>query len=147
MIKWTLNCITVLLVLFFLFLSSTELLRFYYWNINNCYKNFSFLFLFFLYATMTLVYVMKEIFQKIWFISFWWLAPPLLFFKIVFHSVQLGIPLISSLRNIYLRHAVFSFYNGMHCPSISIRTFITSYIWFLKLELTTYFLLKHLCCL
>ena len=34
--------------------------------------------------------------------------PPLLCFcKIVFHSVQLRIPLISSLRNIYLRHAVY----------------------------------------
>ena len=41
-------------------------------------------------------------------ISFWWLVPPLLCFcKIVFHSVQLRIPLISSLRNIYLRHAVY----------------------------------------
>ena len=71
---------------------------------------FSFLFLFFLYATMTLVYVMIEIFQKIQFISisFWWLVPPL-FFKIVFHSVKLRIPLISSLRNIYLCHAVFNF--------------------------------------
>ena len=71
---------------------------------------FSFLFLFFLYATMTLGYVIIETFQKIQFIFLFlfddWRRLYYVFLK-MFHSVQ--IPLISSLRNIYLRHAVFNF--------------------------------------
>ena len=73
---------------------------------------FSFLFLFFLYATMTLVYVMIEIFQKIQFISLFLLDDwhhLYYVFKNSVPSVQLKISLISSLRNIYLCHAVFNF--------------------------------------
>ena len=38
----------------------------------------------------------------------------IMFFKIVFHRVQLRIPLIPSLRNIYLRHAVFNIHYVIH---------------------------------
>ena len=144
MIKWTLSCITLsVLVLFFLFFSCTELLKFYE-KLIIVIKNgflFSFLFLFFLYATMTLVYVTIEICQKIQLISLFLMTGItfIMFFKIGFHSGQLRIPLRSSLRNIYVMlYSVFQ--NGMYCPSISIwktafqRTFITSYIWFLKVE-------------
>ena len=75
---------------------------------------------------MTLVYVMIEIFQEIKFIFLFlfddWCHLYYLF-KIVFHIVQLRIPLISSLRNSHLHHAVFNFENGMHCPYISRNSF------------------------
>ena len=82
---------------------------------------FSILFLFFLYAKMMLVYVMIEIFRKIQFISFWWLVPFIMFFKIAFNSLWMGISLISSLSNIYLRNIAFDFWNGIQCPSIFTR--------------------------
>ena len=56
----------------FLFFSCAELLRFYYWNINNCYKKYFLIFVPFLILSLCqndVVYVMIEIFQKIQFIS------------------------------------------------------------------------------
>ena len=92
-------------------------LRYIYWLIyfNICYKKCFLIFVLFLILSLCHDDVSLGNDRNLskdtihFSISFWWLVPPLLFFKIVFHSVQLRIPLISSLRNIYLRHAVFNF--------------------------------------
>ena len=94
---------------------------------------FSFLFLFFLYATIRLVYVMIAIFQKRYnsFLYFFLMivAPFIMFFKIVFNSVQLEITQIFSLRSIY---SIFKMESTVLLFSIRKtafpRTIITSYI-------------------
>ena len=64
---------------------------------------FSFLFLFLRYATIYFMQRQKSSKRYSSFPNFFLMtgATFIMFFKIVFHSVQLGIPLISSLRSIY----------------------------------------------
>ena len=89
MIKWALNCIAINvtpLAFSFVFFSCTELLRFYYWNINNCYKKCFLIFVPFLILSLchndvSLCNDRNLSKDTIHFsISFWWLPPPLLCF-------------------------------------------------------------------
>ena len=70
---------------FFLFFSWTELLSFYYWNINHCYKKCFLTFPFFILSLchndVSLSNDRNLSKDTIHFsISFWWLVPPLLCF-------------------------------------------------------------------
>ena len=100
--------------MFFLFFSSTELLRFYYWNINNCYKKFFLIFVSFLILSLCHDDVLIENFQKIQFISLF-VFDDWRHLDYVFHSVQLRIPLISSFSKIYLCHLLLYSVFKMEC--------------------------------